>query len=134
MKTLKLFTFGTIAIFLLQACNDSPKTVREYLAPVETNGNLIYNGDTINRQYNGIRQGHFVLFENVVQRDSALSKNSLGAVNTEVNKQNTMLSFGRPLEEGYYKDGKRQGTWTYYNPDGSIKNTVEYKDDLPDKK
>jgi antitoxin component YwqK of YwqJK toxin-antitoxin module len=131
MNTIKLFIFGTFTFCFIQACDDKPKTITENLGPVETNGNLIYKGDTINRQYNGVRQGHFVVFENGVQRDAAKTESSPSAVNTEVNKQNAMSSLGIPIEEGDYKDGKKQGTWTYYNPDGSIKNTVEYKDDVP---
>ena len=30
--------------------------------------------------------------------------------------------------EGNYKDGEKDGKWTYYNKDGSIENVEEYKD------
>ena len=59
------------------------------------------------------------------------NKSPPDAVYTEVNKQNSLTSPGRPLEEGDYKDNKKQGVWVYYNVDGTIKNKVEYKDDVP---
>ena len=33
---------------------------------------------------------------------------------------------GKKLKEGIYKDGKQDGKWTYYNEDGSIKEVKEY--------
>ncbi len=33
------------------------------------------------------------------------------------------------VEEGYYKDGKKEGEWTEYNADGSTRSKVIYKDD-----
>ena len=131
MKTFKLFIFGAVIGCFIQACDDKPKAIAENFGHADETCPIVYNGDTINRTYNGVKQGHFVLFDNNIHRDSALTENSMGAVSTEVNKQNTLLSLGKPLEEGDYKDGKKQGTWTYYNIDGSIKNTVEYKDDIP---
>lgn len=35
------------------------------------------------------------------------------------------------VEEGLYKDGKKEGEWTEYNADGSIRSKVVYKDDQP---
>lgn len=132
MKTLKLFILGTLTFCFIQACNNKPNTISENLGPADNYGcPIVYNGDTINRYYKGVKQGHFVLFDNDVQRNTALTKSPPEAVYTEVNKQNSLTSPGKPLEEGDYKDGKKQGTWTYYNSDGSIKNTVEYKDDVP---
>ena len=35
---------------------------------------------------------------------------------------------GQISEEGNYKDGKKDGKWTYYNEDGSIEKVENYKD------
>lgn len=131
MKTLQLFKFGTMTLCFIQACSNKPTEGTENLGPADNYGcPIVYNGDTINRSYKGVKQGHFVLFDTDVQRNTSHTKSPPEAVYTEVNKQNSLTSPGKPVEEGDYKDGKKEGTWTYYNSDGTIKNTIEYKDDI----
>ena len=35
------------------------------------------------------------------------------------------------IEEGYYRNNKKTGFWKFYNEDGTLKDSVEYKDDVP---
>ena|SRR5581483_10105710 len=35
------------------------------------------------------------------------------------------------VEEGAYKDGMKEGEWTEYNADGSVKSTITFKDNKP---
>lgn len=130
--TFKPFILVAVTCCFIQSCSDKPKISTEDLGPADNYGcPIVYNGDTINRSYKGVKQGHFVLFDTDVQRNTAHTKSPPEAVYTEVNKQNSMTSPGKPLEEGDYKDDKKQGIWTYYNPDGSIKTTVKFKDNVP---
>lgn len=128
MKFIQRFTFYLIGICCIQACNEKANTVKENLGPADNYScPIVYNGDTINRYYKDLKQGHFVLFDKDMERASTKTENATQVVYTEVNKQNSLTSLGRPLEEGDYKDDKKQGAWTYYNTDGSIKTTIEYK-------
>ncbi|NVK04037.1 MAG: hypothetical protein HWD92_04415 [Flavobacteriia bacterium] len=36
------------------------------------------------------------------------------------------FSIGQTTSEGNYSDGRKTGTWTYFNPDGTIEKTIEY--------
>lgn len=131
MKPLHLLILF-ITFCLLQACDNTQTTIAANSGPANDYGcPIVYRGDTINKYYHGVKQGHFVVFDTDVQRNTNLTKSPPDAVYTEVNKQNSLTSPGKPLEEGDYKDDKKQGVWVYYNADGTIKNKVEYKDDVP---
>lgn len=131
MKTIS-YLFLFIAVTLLPACDNQPSTLTNNLGPADSFGcPIVYHGDTINKYYHGVKQGHFVLFDTDVQRNTNYTKSPPDAVITEVNKQNSLTSPGKPLEEGDYKDDKKQGVWVYYNADGTIKTKIEYKDDVP---
>lgn len=130
MKVIKLFILSAVVCCFIQACNNNMDTKTEskltadmYSCPV------IYKGDSINKTYNGIKQGHFVLFDTDVERNTAFMKSPPD--NPENEKQKSTTSPGIPIEEGDYKDNKKQGVWIYYNTDGSVKKQIEYKDDVP---
>ena len=66
----------------------------------------IYNGDTINRiDLQGRRQGLWIFFNQDY-------KNKI-------------------VQKGYYKDGKKQGQWIIYYPNGNIKSKITFKDNKP---
>ena len=46
-------------------------------------------------------------------------------------KENTVNTIIRAkIEEGYYRCNKRTGFWKFYNNDGTLKDSVEYKNDV----
>ena len=126
MKTIKLSTLGTVALCFIQACGDKPKTG----TVKQTTSYEIYSRDTINlTDGNGYKQGHWVIFDNVVQ-NTALTKSPPDKPENETQKSLTSPTARIPLEEGDYKDNKKQGVWKYYSSDGALKNSAEYKDDV----
>lgn len=126
------FLIVFVIIMIFQACAEQRQKISENFGMADKfSCSIVYHGDTINRTYNGIKQGHFVLFENDIQRNTPYTKSPPEAVYTEVNKQKSLTSPGKPLEEGDYKDDKKQGKWVYYNSDGTIKAEIEFKDGIP---
>lgn len=127
MKTLKSILALTITLLFIQSCgqkNSIDKKDIVYqggqsgLSSYEINGR-----DTINVTDNsGFKQGHWVVFGFVIPGGKRPNETKEEMANRA---QHVML------EEGMYKDNKKQGTWKYYNQDGTLKNTIEYKDDVP---
>lgn len=125
MKTFKLFTLGTIAVCFIQACGGKAKT-----ETVENMGrgcvdiyelNVLDNSDTINRTYgDGTKEGHWITFEWTDPNEKMVNEN----------KENLAKAGRAKIEEGYYKDNKKEGFWKFFNKDGTLKDSVEYKNDL----
>ena len=127
MKTFKLF-FVLITTLLFIHCENTPHPI----SSININSyELQANGDTINRTRNNLRQGHWIVFDNETTTNISYTKCPPDSIDKEKPKSMTIRI---PIEEGYYKDNKRQGLWTFHNTDGSLKNGIEYKDDLPVKK
>jgi hypothetical protein len=124
MKTFKLFTLGTIVFFFIQACSDKPKT-----ETAEKMGrgcfdiyelNVLDNHDTINRQYgDGTKEGHWIIYAWIDPKEKAVGENNPGR---------------SKITEGYYKDNKKEGFWKSFNKDGTLNDSVEYKNDFPVRK
>ena len=113
MKNVKtVLAISVIAIFIFCcACknkNVSPtKNVSGNVA-IAQNVSEINNRDEINWiDATGKRQGHWIIF-------GRMQKNSTYTSEAKV-------------EEGNYKDDLKDGEWTFYNPDGSVKGTLLYK-------
>jgi hypothetical protein len=79
--------------------------------------------DTINwTDNNGLRQGRWIVRDLVIPG---------GKRPNETKEEMASRAQRVKFEEGRYKDGKKQGVWKYYNQDGTTKETIEYKDDIP---
>lgn len=69
--------------------------------------------------------------------DSELYKNGalVESYENEVNgrKQGILWKFedGRPIERGFYSNGKKEGTTTFYYPSGTIKSEIDYSKNVP---
>lgn len=115
-----------ILIFILISCNSKkdergPLNASAGSAPISQKGCLTsfetVNGETINKTYGGgIKDGHWITYEFVIP-------------NVKQNKDSKVIR--AKMEEGYYKENKKEGFWKFYNNDGTLKDSVEYKNDEP---
>jgi antitoxin component YwqK of YwqJK toxin-antitoxin module len=48
-----------------------------------------------------------------------------------VTKNNKVKTNKVKIEEGYYRKNKKFGVWKFYNEDGTIRDSVEYKNFIP---
>jgi hypothetical protein len=124
MRVLQLII---LSLLLFSCGNKSPR-----VSSITYNAFLIRNsGDTINRLNEKGRQGHWVFFYEGPENNSAFTLAECDTLKTSKPKSMT----GQIMKEsGEYSDNKKQGTWSYYNIDGSLNRTMEFKDDLPVKK
>ncbi len=123
MKTIKLVILTSIAFFLIEACADK---IKEQVKQSNKNDlnclphiEILRNGDTINkRREDGTKEGHWIFFEWIVP----MGKEPNGAAGKLVRAK---------VEEGYYKNNKKEGFWKFYNQnEGKFKDSVEYKNDV----
>lgn len=106
---LVIFIFLT-TIYMLACKNEPDKTNRI----VGTSSYELSNGDTINLIYNGLKQGHWVVMKTIAVNHVSVTKTERVVV-----------------EEGFYKDNKKEGVWKYFNNDGSLKDSVLYNNGEP---
>ena len=115
MKTIFL-SAGVLSMLAFAACSNKPEnagdidtdTLHSVVIPPDTaakpnanlNSNLNYVDD------NGKKQGHWKIFGKM-QEDKRYGDLSLVA-------------------DGDYRDGEKDGEWTYYMPDGKVEKTVFY--------
>lgn len=94
-------TFNSIIIFIISIVFQFCNSNIKKNDPIKSN-NLSWTQDTVNKtDVNGHKQGRWIITERII------------------------------IEEGSYKDNKREGFWKHYNSDGSIKDSIEYKNDVP---
>jgi hypothetical protein len=113
-------------LFVLISCNTKTElhealSSNKHAAPISQKGCLAsyetVNGETINKTYGGdIKDGHWIHFEFVIPT-------------AKENKDKKVVR--AKMEEGYYKENKKEGFWKFYNKDGTLKESVEYKNDVP---
>ena len=122
-KTLKYFLLlGTFALPFIQACSDKTETVTitqdpNSLDTINLGGLGSYdinpsdNKERINQVYGKqhIKDGHWITF-------------GFAASKTGDNKADRIK-----IEEGYYRKNKKVGYWKTFNDDGTIKDSVAYK-------
>jgi hypothetical protein len=126
MKTIKLFTFGTLAVFFIQACADKTEavTIKQDTNSIDTINigclasydiNPLDNKEKINQVYgkDKVKDGHWITFGFAVTKTTDKKTNRI------------------KIEEGYYRKNKKEGYWKFFKDDGTIKDSVEYKNDLP---
>ncbi len=123
MKTIKLFFAAAGLLCLVQACSDEP-IVKENSNTTDTvnigclasyellPGEKI---DTVNKLYGKekIKHGRWVDYELSVQAE----------------KSNTLKTTRVITGMGHYKKNKKEGLWRFFKPDGSLKDSVVYKND-----
>jgi hypothetical protein len=108
---LLLFIFA-FAYILVQSCGENPKT--ETVKPKRTMQSFEMRGrDTMNWvDGEGLKQGHWEVWK--------------AYAFPEHPKDVEQIKF----EEGEYLNNKKEGLWKYYNPDGTVKDSVVYKNDV----
>lgn len=124
MKTLKLLTIEALILFFIQACSTKTESVTKNQTTNSTDTlnigclssydiNPSNNQEKINQVYgkDHIKDGHWIIF--------SVSKNT----NEKINRIK--------LEEGYYRKNKKIGFWKFYNTDGTLKDSIEYKTTNP---
>lgn len=126
----KKWILGATLICFLQACNEQADSgiANETKNTVDTLDigclgsyelDLNGNGDTINGVYgkDHIKHGRWITY--------ILRSSETGARAESAKTRRTKS------EEGFYNKNKRTGLWKFYNEDGSIKDSVEYRDGVP---
>lgn len=83
--------------------------------------------DTINFTYDGKKEGRWIVRDHV-KVEVSLCKDS-------THKDSKKHSYSKIeyciVEEGFYKNDKKEGLWRHYHPDGSVKDSVFYKNGEP---
>lgn len=114
-------------VFFILSCNDGSKKknnnynkdkihLQGCLQTYEIDPQRLH--DTLNKIYEGgIKQGHWLYYE------LAVKKTAQG----EVIKGS---SYRTIVEDGYYINNKKEGYWKFYHKDGTLKDSVEYKNDI----
>lgn len=115
-----------ILLFILISCNSKkeehgPLNTGIGSAPVSEKGCLesfeTVNGERINKTMgNNIKDGHWIHYEFVIPT-------------AKKNKDSKVVR--AKMQEGYYKENKKEGFWKFFNTDGTLKDSVEYKNDKP---
>lgn len=109
MRIFRSFVVLGIVLLHVSSCRDNSKTQSgKFPTSYKLDGT-----DTINfTDNNGLKQGRWIVFYNATSKSDSLNQKLIS-------------------EDGIYKDNKKHGLWKYYNLDGSLKNSIEYKDDAP---
>lgn len=105
------------------ACQDKPPYREKPMGECSYELSGPAGKDTVNLIYDGKKEGHWVVKEHVKTLVS-LCKDS---THQEANKHAYNKTFFCVTEEGYYKNNLKEGLWLYYNTDGSVKDSVVYK-------
>ncbi len=122
----EIFKAGLLFLFLLQACGDEREnmTLSQNTNSVDTliigclvsyDINPSDNKERINQVFgkNHIKDGHWITFGLSVTKNSKVKASKV------------------KIEEGHYRKNKKVGVWKFYNEDGTIRDSVEYKNFIP---
>lgn len=126
MKAIKLFIIGAATFCFIQSCGSKsePVAINQGPSAIDTINigclgsydiNPSDGKERINQVYgkDHIKDGHWITFGYAI-------------TNSVDNKAGRVK-----LEEGYYRKNKKTGFWKFYKEDGTIKDSVEYKNDVP---
>lgn len=124
MKIATQLLIITIAFFLTLACSEKPEIVTLNKTNIIDTINIgclgtydlnpLNTHERINQVYDKqkIKHGHWISF---------------GVTVTKIADDKVIRT---KLEEGYYRFNKKVGFWKFYNEDGSLKDSIEYKNDV----
>jgi hypothetical protein len=134
MKTIKQIVLWSFAFCFIHACDDKPETtavesVKNVVGTSEVDVcclasyEILENGDTVNRIYGKekVKDGRWITFVMIDQQEKQTDKATAGAA----------VMVRTKMEEGRYRQNKRQGYWKLYNRYGTVRDSVEYKNDVP---
>ncbi len=123
MQTLKLIFSLTIAL-LFSSCNSDTFEIDAL------------THDTINHIDQNGRQGRWIVHTDCAKGIPLPPQAVINVTDSGLATKNQTIALGSTsplsiLQIGNYINDKKQGRWTYYNEDGSVNKTEEFKDDLP---
>jgi antitoxin component YwqK of YwqJK toxin-antitoxin module len=126
MLRTKIFRIGMLFLLLMHACGEDNETLtlNRITNTVDTliTGCLVSydinpsdNKERINQVFgkDHIKDGHWITFALAVTKNSKVKTSKV------------------KIEEGYYRKNKKVGVWKFYNEDGTIRDSVEYKNYIP---
>ena len=124
---MKIFC-GTI--FLLFGCGSKPTEKTKILSHRDSTMNCewqVIKGDTVNRKdCMRRRQGPWIVYKYAIASQTVFSKyEGDTSVYKTLRTDRDMII----LEEGNYKDGKKEGEWTTFTPGRKVKEILQYKND-----
>lgn len=129
MQLLRFLLLLALFLFLIHACGRKQASGIAKTEPCFQ----IYGSDTINAtDGDGRKQGHWIVFADALPGSTCpnLTVNSFDSLSP--GSMTTMTR--RPkLEEGFYRNNKREGDWTYYAKDGSVEKTIAFNNDIAQK-
>ncbi len=129
MKSIILITLSIFVSCFVSSCNDNT-AVSVKQSPINRADTLnigclssfeinpFGTNDTINRIYGDkrIKEGYWIIFGFIpTKKEHATSVSKLVRMK---------------LADGYYKKDKKEGFWKFYKEDGSLKDSVEYRNDM----
>lgn len=122
MKKLTLFLTLFITLVMI-ACQNEEKPLGRPLG--ECSFELTGPGgkDTVNLIYDGKKEGRWI-FRDHVKVEVSLCKDS---THKDLKKHSYSEMQYCVIEEGFYKNNKKEGLWKHFNPDGTVKDSVVYK-------
>jgi hypothetical protein len=114
-----------ILIFFFISCSDTIETLKVVQTPNQKSDEVnildigcivtyetLENGEEINRVFGKekVRHGHWITYVLIVPKGSTTNK-----------------MVRAKMEEGFYHWNKKVGFWKIYNQDGTVRDSIEYK-------
>ena len=114
-----------LLITVIIACQDKPPYREKPMGECSYELSGPAGKDTVNLIYDGKKEGRWIVRDHV-KVEVSLCKDSTH----KDSKKNTYSKIEYCIvEEGFYKSNKKEGLWKHYHPDGSVKDSVVYKND-----
>lgn len=108
-------------MFVFSCANNSEKKKFANIISYEMIGR-----DTLNcTDENKMKQGHWIVFKMAVLNHTIYTQS---ANDTAKQKSITRDAERVKVEEGFYKDNKKEGVWKTFSPVGELKDSFNYKD------
>ncbi len=131
MKRVNLIVaFAISMVFFMSSCRSS--TIKEEQSEKKIGGSFELNNsspnDTINLiDADGNKQGHWVNKKFAVVSHTIISNYAPDSI---IDKKVTKETEQFNVEEGYYKDNKKEGVWKIFYSNGKVKDSMVYNSGL----